>query len=176
MRLHDGRQVKMCDIGTTHADSCNAGEFSSLSCCRAHLASLVISTDRFIGTAEIRRLSRNRGRHRKTIGGNVMSQTRLVSAAAVSLIAALGTSQARAQSSGADAEIALLKQQLRLMEQKIDRLQKQTAVNTTAAANAKADAKAAVANANAAIPVKAAVARSGAVLTMPNHRATFCTA
>ena len=105
-----------------------------------------------------------------------MSQTRLISAAAVSLITALGTSQARAQSSGADAEIALLKQQLRLMEQKIDRLQKQTAVNTTAAANAKADAKAAVANANAAIPVKAAVAPSGAVLTMPNNRPTFCTA
>lgn len=105
-----------------------------------------------------------------------MSQTRLISAAAVSLITALGTSQARAQSSGADAEIALLKQQLRLMEQKIDRLQKQTAVNTTAAANAKADAKAAVANANAAIPVKAAVAPSGAVFTMPNNRPTFCTA
>ncbi len=105
-----------------------------------------------------------------------MSQTRLISAAAVSLITALGTSQARAQSSGADAEIALLKQQLRLMEQKIDRLQKQTAVNTTAAANAKADAKAAVANANAAIPVKAPVAASDAVLTMPNNRPTFCTA
>lgn len=105
-----------------------------------------------------------------------MSQTKLISAAAVSLITALGTSQARAQSSGADAEIALLKQQLRLMEQKIDRLQKQTAVNTTAAANAKADAKAAVANANAAIPVKAPVAASDAVLTMPNNRPTFCTA
>src|SRR4051794_24804757 len=104
-----------------------------------------------------------------------MSQTRLISAAAVSLITALGTSQASAQSSGADAEIALLKQQLRLMEQKIDRLQKQTAVNTTAAANAKADAKAAVANANAAIPVKA-VAASDAVLTMPGNRPTFCTA
>src|SRR3954467_10470692 len=62
------------------------------------------------------------------------------------------------------------------MEQKIDRLQKQTAVNTTAAANAKADAKAAVANANAAIPVKAAVAASDAVLTMPGNRPTFCTA
>ena len=105
-----------------------------------------------------------------------MSQTRLISAAAVSLITALGTSQARAQSSGADAEIALLKQQLRLMEQKIDRLQKQTAVNTTAAANAKADAKTAIANANAAIPVKAAVAPSGAIFTMPNNRPTFCTA
>jgi phosphate-selective porin OprO and OprP len=105
-----------------------------------------------------------------------MSQARLVSAAAVSLIAALSASQARAQSSGSDAEIAALKQQLRLMEQKIDRLQKQTAANTATAANAKADAKAAVANANAAIPVKAAVAPSGAVFTMPNNRPTFCTA
>ena len=105
-----------------------------------------------------------------------MLKAKRATAAAVGLIGALATSQARAQSSGADAEIALLKQQLRLMEQKIDRLQKQTAVNTTAAANAKADAKAAVANANAAIPVKAAVAPSGAVFTMPNNRPTFCTA
>jgi phosphate-selective porin OprO and OprP len=105
-----------------------------------------------------------------------MSQTRLISAAVVSLITALGTSQARAQSSGADAEIALLKQQLRLMEQKIDRLQKQTSVNTTAAANAKADAKAAIANAHAAIPTKAPVAYLDAVLTMPGNRPTFCTA
>jgi len=105
-----------------------------------------------------------------------MSQTRLISAAAVSLIAALATSQARAESSGADAEIALLKQQLRLMEQKIDRLQKQTAVNTTTAANAKADAKAAIANANAAYPAKAPIAHLDAVLTMPNNRPTFCTA
>src|SRR4051812_46387840 len=105
-----------------------------------------------------------------------MSQAKLTTAVAISLIGTLATSQARAQSSGADAEIALLKQQLRLMEQKLDRLQKQTAANTTAAANAKADAKAAVANANAAIPVKAAVAPSDAVLTMPGNRPTFCTA
>ena len=104
-----------------------------------------------------------------------MSNAKLTTAVAISLIGTLATSQARAQSSGADAEIALLKQQLRLMEQKIDRLQKQTAANTTAAANAKADAKAAVANANAAIPVKAVVAPSDAVLTMPGNRPTFCT-
>ena len=105
-----------------------------------------------------------------------MSQTRLISTAAISLITALGTSQARAQSSGADAEIALLKQQLRLMEQKIDRLQKQTAVNTTTAASAKADAKAAVANAHAAMPVKGPIPYTDAVFTMPNNRPTFCTA
>ncbi len=88
-------------------------------------------------------------------------------------------SQAHAQSTGSnDAEIALLKQQLRLMEQKLDNLQKQTAANTAAAAkaNAKADAKVAVANANAAYPVKGPVAPSDVVVKMPNNRPTICTA
>jgi phosphate-selective porin OprO/OprP len=40
--------------------------------------------------------------------------------AAAGVIAALLTSQAQAQSANADAEIALLKQQLRLLEQKLD--------------------------------------------------------
>jgi phosphate-selective porin OprO/OprP len=107
-----------------------------------------------------------------------MSQAKLVSAAAVSLIAALSTSQARAESSGSDAEIAALKQQLRLMEQKLDKLQKQTTANTAAAANAnaKVDAKVAAANANAAYPVKGPIAPAEAVFTMPNNRPTFCTA
>jgi phosphate-selective porin OprO/OprP len=107
-----------------------------------------------------------------------MSIAKLTTAAAVSLIGALVTSQARAQSAGADAEIAALKQQLRLMEQKLDALQKQTAANTAAAAkaNAKADAKVNVTTANAAIPVKGAVAPSEAVVTMPNNRPTICTA
>src|SRR3984893_17318291 len=85
---------------------------------------------------------------------------------------------AHAQSAGADAEIAALKQQLRLMEQKLDKLQRQTAANTTAAANAnaKADAKVNVASANAAYPVKGPVAASGVVVTMPNNRPTICTA
>src|SRR6267143_1216158 len=67
---------------------------------------------------------------------------------AISLSAAV-FGDAHAQSAGADAEIAALKQQLRLMEQKLDKLQRQTAANTTAAAtaNAKADAKVSVANA-----------------------------
>jgi phosphate-selective porin OprO and OprP len=66
---------------------------------------------------------------------------------------------AHAQSAGADAEIAALKQQLRLMEQKLDKLQRQTAANTAAAAtaNAKADTKVSVANA-AAYPVKSQTA------------------
>jgi len=105
-----------------------------------------------------------------------MSKAKLTTAAAISLIGALTTSQARAQSAGADAEIAALKQQLRLMEQKLDKLQKQTSANTAAAADAKADAKIAVANANAAIPVKGPVAPSEAIVTMPGNRPTICTA
>jgi phosphate-selective porin OprO and OprP len=105
-----------------------------------------------------------------------MSQAKLVSAAAVSLIAALSTSEARAQSAGSDAEIAALKQQLRLMEQKLDKLQKQTTANTAAAANANAKVDARVASANAAYPVKGPIAPAEAVFTMPNNRPTFCTA
>jgi len=105
-----------------------------------------------------------------------MSKVQLTAVAAIGLIGALTTSPARAQS--ADAEIAALKQQLRLMEQKLDKLQKQTAANTAAAAsaNAKADGKVSVANANAAYPVKGPVAPSDAVVKMPNNRPTICTA
>jgi phosphate-selective porin OprO/OprP len=88
-------------------------------------------------------------------------------------------SQAHAQSTGSnDAEIALLKQQLRLMEQKLDNLQKQTTANTAAAAkaDAKADAKVTVANANAAYPLKGPIAPSDVVVKMPNNRPTICTA
>jgi phosphate-selective porin OprO and OprP len=76
-----------------------------------------------------------------------------------------------------DAEIAALKRQLRLMEQKLDSLQKQTSANTKAAAkaSAKADESAAVANANAAIPVKGPTL-SDVVVTMPGNRPTICTA
>src|SRR5437667_1121788 len=105
-----------------------------------------------------------------------MSKVQLTAVAAISLIGALATSQARAQSTGADAEIAVLKQQLRLMEQKLDKLQKQTAANTVAAASAKADAKVATANAQAAIPVKGPVAPPEAIVTMPGNRPTICTA
>jgi phosphate-selective porin OprO and OprP len=105
-----------------------------------------------------------------------MFDARLTTAAAIGLIGTLVTSQACAQSSQADAEIALLKQQLRLMEQKLDKLQKQTTANTTAAASAKADAKVAAANAQAAIPVKGPVAPPEAIVTMPGNRPTICTA
>jgi phosphate-selective porin OprO/OprP len=105
-----------------------------------------------------------------------MSKTKLMTtAAAVGLMGALVTSQAQAQSAGADSEIALLKQQLRLMEQKLDRLQKQTSANTTAAANANAKATS-VANANAAVPAKGPVAAPDAVVHMANNRPTICTA
>jgi phosphate-selective porin OprO and OprP len=105
--------------------------------------------------------------------------------ATLGLAGALIASQASAQSAGSsDQEIALLKQQLKLLEQKLDKLQKQTAANTAATASAKAEAKAearseakaAVATANAAIPVKGPVAPSGVVVTMPNNRPTICTA
>jgi phosphate-selective porin OprO/OprP len=104
--------------------------------------------------------------------------------ASAAIIAAISFStvairEAQAQSAGSnDAEIAALKQQLRLMEQKLDTLQKQTAANAKAAANAnaKADAKASVANVNAAYPVKGAVAPSDVVVTMPGNRPTICTA
>src|SRR5882724_470529 len=107
-----------------------------------------------------------------------MSKAQLTAAAAIGVIGAFVAPQARAQSAGADAEIAALKQQLHLMEQKLDKLQRQTAANTAAAAhaNAKADAKVGVAGANAAIPVKGPVAPSDVVVTMPGNRPTICTA
>ena len=96
-------------------------------------------------------------------------------------VGALTVSPAVAEPSGNDAEIALLKQQLHLLEQKLDRLEKQSAASAKAAASAKTDAKAAVANANATIPANAPIPSSGvitpseAVVTMPNNRPTICT-
>lgn len=104
-------------------------------------------------------------------------------AAAAGLIGVLVSLPAQAQSAGSDTEIALLKQQLKLMEQKLDKLQKQTQANTSAAANAnakaseaKADVKVSVANANAAYPTKGPVLRTlGAYVKMPGNRPTICT-
>jgi len=117
-----------------------------------------------------------------------MSRTR-IAATAIGLAGALVASQAHAQSaSNSEQEIALLKQQLKMLEQKLDKLQNQTAANTAATAKARQDAKAeakaearteakaAIANANAAIPVKGPMAPSGVVVTMPNNRPTICTA
>ena len=71
-----------------------------------------------------------------------MSITR-ITAVTVGLVGALSASPAQSQSAGgSEAEIALLKQQLKLLEQKLDKLQKQTAANTAAAATANAKAAA----------------------------------
>jgi phosphate-selective porin OprO/OprP len=97
-------------------------------------------------------------------------------AAVIGLTAALGASQVHAQSAGsADAEIAALKRQLQMMEEKLDRLQKQTSANTTAAA--RANAKVSVVSANAAaVPVKGPAPPPEAIVLMPNNRPTICTA
>ena len=91
-----------------------------------------------------------------------MHINRLASVAiiAATSFTAITIQEGQAQSAGgSEAEIALLKQQLRLLEQKLDKIQKQTSANTAATANAKAEAKAearaAVASANAAIPTRA---------------------
>jgi phosphate-selective porin OprO/OprP len=113
-----------------------------------------------------------------------MSRKKMTTAAAIGLAVTL-TSQAQAQSAGGqDAEIALLKQQLRLMEQKLDRLEKQTNPSTPTRRNTKVEAKVDVerqkavdlASANAALPVKQPVASSDGIVRMPNNRPTICTA
>jgi len=110
---------------------------------------------------------------------------RRIAATAIGLAGVLAAAPAQAQSaSSSEQEIALLKQQLKMLEQKLDKLQSQTAANTAATAKAKAEAKAearseakaVVANANAAIPLKGPAPASGVVVTMPNNRPTICTA
>src|SRR5215475_1941328 len=96
-------------------------------------------------------------------------------AAAAGLLGTVAATQATAQSGSNDAEIAALKQQLHLMEAKLEKLQKQTNANSTAAANANAKADHA-ANASAAIPIKATAPASGVIVTMPGNRPTICTA
>jgi phosphate-selective porin OprO/OprP len=63
-------------------------------------------------------------------------------------------------------------------QRRLVKLQKQTAANTTAAANAnaKADAKVNVASANTAYPLNGPAAPSDVVVKMPNNRPTICTA
>jgi phosphate-selective porin OprO and OprP len=95
---------------------------------------------------------------------------------AIALATTFAVSQASAQSaSSTDEEIAALKKQLRLLEDKLDRLQKQTAANT-AAAKTKAEPKISVTNANATIPVKVAAPPPEAIVKMPHNRPTICTA
>ncbi len=79
-----------------------------------------------------------------------MSRGKLTTAIAIGLIGALMASRAQAQSaSGPEAEISLLKQQLQLMQEKLDKLEKQTAANTTAAAKANAKVEKVEAKTNA---------------------------
>jgi phosphate-selective porin OprO/OprP len=123
---------------------------------------------------------------------------KIIRLASVAMLAATALTpftvqHAQAEPANSSEEIALLKQQLRLLEQKLDNLQKQTSANTTATAKAKSEAKAeakaaakveakaeaqaAVANANAAVPyTKGPMMASGAVVSMPNNRPTICTA
>jgi len=99
-------------------------------------------------------------------------------AAAIGVIGIVLTPKAYAESGDTAADVILLKKQLRLIGEKLDKLQKQTKSNTTAAAkaDAKADPSVTVANTNAAYPVKGAIAPSDVVVTMPNNRPTICTA
>ena len=105
-----------------------------------------------------------------------MSGARAIIVVAIGLFAATIASRAHAQSTGSeDAEITLLKQQLRLVEQKLDKLQKQTTANAhaAAAANEKATGVAVI---NTTIPVKGPTAPSDVVVKLPNNRPTICTA
>lgn len=99
---------------------------------------------------------------------------------AIALGMTLSGSQVSAQSaSPADAEIAVLRKQLHVLEEKLERLEKQTAANTAASTKkAKADAKAnvEVVEANAAVPVKAPPPPPEAIVKMSNNRPTICTA
>jgi phosphate-selective porin OprO/OprP len=110
-----------------------------------------------------------------------MAMPRQSTIIAIALVTTFAGSRASAQSAGsADAEITALKKQLRLMEEKLDRLQKQTTANAVAAAkaNAKAEANAqvGVVHVNGVVPVKAPPPPSEAIVKMPNNRPTICTA
>src|SRR5712675_1148433 len=102
-------------------------------------------------------------KYRAYMGRRVMIKLDRVFWGTLSFVA-LAAGQAHAQSANSnDAEISALKQQLRMMEQKLDKLQKQTAANTTAAANANAKADAsAKAEAKAKEEAKAATVANAA--------------
>lgn len=67
---------------------------------------------------------------------------------AATALTSVSLQQARATNVGGnDAEISSLKQQLLLLENRLDKLQKETSANATVAANAKTAAEAPVGNA-----------------------------
>ena len=90
------------------------------------------------------------------------------------LIASPAVAQSTGTIGGGDPEIALLKQQLKNLELKIDRLQKQGNATAATAARASINAKTAEAKATSVANAKGPVAPSGAVVTMPNNRPTIC--
>lgn len=102
-----------------------------------------------------------------------MSNIQRGTAFAVGVIGVLSTLPAYAD----DAEIALLKQQLKMMEQKLDKLQAQTkaTANATAKTDAKVDAKLAAVTAHGPYPVKGPFTVPDAVVHMANNRPTICT-
>jgi phosphate-selective porin OprO/OprP len=100
-----------------------------------------------------------------------MGKTTWLTATGLAFATSAGTIPALA-ADASDQEISLLKQQLRLMEAKLDKLQKQTA-----AAAAKADAKERPAPREAlAYPTKSAAPLPDTVVHMTNNRPTVCTA
>jgi phosphate-selective porin OprO/OprP len=93
---------------------------------------------------------------------------------ALAMVLTLVGSQVRAQSaSSTETEIAALKKQLLRMEEKLDRLQKQTAAKANA--GTEANAKVSV-DASGVVPVKAPAATPNSIVKMPNNRPTVCTA
>src|ERR1700712_3540716 len=99
-----------------------------------------------------------------------MSKANFGTFTALGLMGSLFASPCHAET--ADAEIAALKQQLRLMEQKLERLQKQTTANTAAAASAsaKVEPRVSIASANASYMAKSPIAPPDATVKMPGNR------
>ncbi len=93
----------------------------------------------------------------------------------VALVATTINPQAHAQSAGStDAETTGLKNQVRMLEEKLDKIQKRT--DARIAAIATAPAKPSAPNNSAALPVKGPAGLPEAVVLMPNNRPTICTA
>ena len=92
----------------------------------------------------------------------------------VALVATTINPQAHAQSDGStDSEITGLKKQIRLLEEKLDKIQKRT--DARIAAIATAPARPSAPNSSAAPPVKDPAGLPEAVVLMPNNRPTICT-
>jgi phosphate-selective porin OprO/OprP len=104
---------------------------------------------------------------------------------AIALVTTFAATQARAEGNQ-DAEIAALKRQLQLLEQKIDKLEKHSNARAVAAPKAAAPPPAVAASKTAAppsttatyaaLPVKSRAAAPETVVLMPNNRPTICTA